>query len=254
MKKDIFVILLVSIIWFCKPIPYETVVYRKYVHNRTIDVVLSLKGGRSESDTTASFAPPNPPREPNKSTQGSSYEPRPRIPFGLGSGPGLGGGGSGGGSYIPQSSEWETDPEAWKKYQSDPNQAFDGSGLKNKEDDPDSCPILEKNKGGIDELPDSFRFIYNLETKTSKKALKKVWKNPQARKEILANLNKMNSGELLPRNEKDFKGFKTLKELKFTKTRMLIRPGENGAPDEIVAIFLRRDLDDMAKKLKNKFD
>ena len=64
----------------------------------------------------------------------------------------------------------------------------------------------------------------------------------------------MNSGELLPRNEKDFKGFKTLKELKFTKTRMLVRPGEKGAPDEIVAIFLRRDLDDMDKKLKNKFD
>ena len=31
MKKDIFVILLVSIIWVCKPIPYETVAYRKYV-------------------------------------------------------------------------------------------------------------------------------------------------------------------------------------------------------------------------------
>lgn len=74
MKKDIFVILLVSIIWVCKPIPYETVAYRKYVHNRTIDVVVSLKGGRSESDTTASFAPPNPPREPDKSTQGSSYD------------------------------------------------------------------------------------------------------------------------------------------------------------------------------------
>jgi len=64
----------------------------------------------------------------------------------------------------------------------------------------------------------------------------------------------MNSGELLPRNEKDFKGFKTLKELKFTKTRMLVRPGKNGKPDEIVAIFLRRDLDAMSKKLKNKFD
>jgi hypothetical protein len=64
----------------------------------------------------------------------------------------------------------------------------------------------------------------------------------------------MNSGELLPRNEKDFKGFKTLKELKFTRTRMLVRQGKNGKPDEIVAIFLRRDLDGMAKKLKNKYD
>ena len=35
---------------------------------------------------------------------------------------------------------------------------------------------------------------------------------------------------------------------------MLTRSGKNGKPDEIIAIFLRRDLDDVAKKLKNKFD
>ena len=35
---------------------------------------------------------------------------------------------------------------------------------------------------------------------------------------------------------------------------MLIRPGKNCKPDEIIAIFFRRDLDDVAKKLKNKFD
>lgn len=60
-----------------------------------------------------------------------------------------------------------------KKYQSNPNQAFDGSGLKNKEDDAEGCPILEQNKDGTDELLDNFRFIYNLETKTSEKGLEK---------------------------------------------------------------------------------
>ena len=35
---------------------------------------------------------------------------------------------------------------------------------------------------------------------------------------------------------------------------MLIRPGKNGKPDEIIAIVLRRDLKGVAKKLKNKFD
>ena len=35
---------------------------------------------------------------------------------------------------------------------------------------------------------------------------------------------------------------------------MLIRPGKNGKPDEIIAIFLRRDLDDVDKKLKYKFN
>ena len=57
MNKNIFGIILVSIIWVCKPIPYETVAYRKYIHNRTIDVVVPLRGGKSESDMTRSFAP-----------------------------------------------------------------------------------------------------------------------------------------------------------------------------------------------------
>lgn len=63
----------------------------------------------------------------------------------------------------------------------------------------------------------------------------------------------MNSGELLPRNEKDFKGLKSLKELKFKDTRMLVRPGEKGVPDEIIAIFMRSDMKTIEKGLKNKY-
>lgn len=32
----------------------------------------------------------------------------------------------------------------------------------------------------------------------------------------------MNNGNLLPRNQKNFKGFKTLKEIKLMDTRMLV--------------------------------
>ena len=35
---------------------------------------------------------------------------------------------------------------------------------------------------------------------------------------------------------------------------MLVRPGKKGEPDEIIAIFLRRDLNNVAKKLKNKYN
>lgn len=63
----------------------------------------------------------------------------------------------------------------------------------------------------------------------------------------------MDRGELLPRNEKNFKGFKELKEIKLTNTRMLVKPGQKGAPDEIVVICMRRDLDSLASKLKNKY-
>lgn len=117
----------------------------------------------------------------------------------------------------------------------------------------DQCPITEQNKAGIDELPDSSKFIYKLETKTARKALKDVWKNPEAKKEVLAGLDRMNKGELLPRNQKNFKGFKTLKEIKLTDTRMLVQPGQNGGPDQIVAIFMRRDLDNIASIFKYKY-
>jgi len=117
----------------------------------------------------------------------------------------------------------------------------------------DQCPIDEQNKAGIDELPNSSEFIYKLETKTARKALKTVWKNPEAKKEVLAGLDRMNKGELLPRNQKNFKGFKTLKEIKLTDTRMLVQPGQNGGPDQIVAIFMRRDLDNIVSIFKGKY-
>ena len=63
----------------------------------------------------------------------------------------------------------------------------------------------------------------------------------------------MNKGELLPRNKKTFKGFKTLKEIKFKTTRMLVQKGKNGRPDEIVAIFMRPELDNIAAKFKSKY-
>ena len=124
---------------------------------------------------------------------------------------------------------------------------------KKKKKSQDECSIDEQNKAGIDELPDSSDYIYNLETKTARKALKTVWKNTEAKKEVLAGLDRMNKGELLPRNQKNFKGFKTLKELKFTKTRMLVQPGINGSPDQIVAIFMRRDMDNIASNFKGKY-
>jgi len=60
----------------------------------------------------------------------------------------------------------------------------------------------------------------------------------------------MNKGELLPRNKKNFKG---LKELKFKDTRMIVRPGKNGALDEILAIFFRSDMKTIEKGLKNNY-
>ena len=110
-----------------------------------------------------------------------------------------------------------------------------------------------QDKAGFNELPDSPKYIFKLETKTAKTALKSIWNNAEARKEVLAALERMHNGELLPRNQKNFKGFKTLKEMKFSDTRMLVRPGKNGNPDEIIVIFMKRDLNRVKANLKSKY-
>ena len=50
-----------------------------------------------------------------------------------------------------------------------------------------------------------------------------------------------------------FKGMKGIKEVKLNDTRMLVRTGKNGKPDEILAIVMRRDLKDVSEKFKNEF-
>jgi hypothetical protein len=63
----------------------------------------------------------------------------------------------------------------------------------------------------------------------------------------------MDKGKLLSRDQKNFKGFNTLKEIKLKKTRMLLQSGQNGGPDQIVAIFMRTDLDEIASIFKGKY-
>jgi len=71
---------------------------------------------------------------------------------------------------------------------------------------------------------------------------------------LMNDIYRMNSGELLPRNEKNFKKFKTLKEIKLTNTRMLVRPGKDGAPDEILVIFMKKEIKNVENNLKKKYD
>lgn len=158
--------------------------------------------------------------------------------------------GAGGGGAHNELDDIRPIPDKQKLDQNNPEHP---SFYSKKKKSAEQCSIYEQNKGGIDELPDSSKFLYSLETKAAKQTLRKVWKNPEAKKEALAGLARMDRGELLPRNQKDFKGFKTIKEIKLSKTRMLVQPGKNGAPDTIVAIFMRRDIDDIVLSFKNKY-
>jgi hypothetical protein len=173
-------------------------------------------------------------------------------------GPGLNEGanpaGAGGGGGNPEFDDQDPVPKPQESQEPETSEYDPRSNYQKKKKKPqDQCSIDEQSKAGIDELPDSSEYIYNLETKTARKALKAVWKNPKAKKEVLAGLDKMNSGTLVPRNQKDFKGFKTLKEIKSTDTRMFVQPGKNGDPDQIVAIFMRRDLENITSIFKGKY-
>ena len=170
---------------------------------------------------------------------------------GLGAGANPGGAGGGGGNAKFDDDKRPTP----NKKQSQAAKAYDYNShyQPQKKLSEDQCPGDEQNKAGIDELPDSSEYRYNLETKTAKKALRNVWKNTQAKKEVLDGLDRINKGELLPRNQKNFKGFKTLNEIKLNDTRMLVQPRKNGDPDKIVAIFMRRDLDNIASIFKKKY-
>ena len=192
--------------------------------------------------------PSNFPTPPSRGRSSSPvYVPKYRIapnPVGAGNGNGNGNGAPEFDDPCPVSENQKSKVSGYD---------YPSNVQKKKKKSQDQCLIDEQNKAGIDELPDSSEFIYNLETKTARQAAKKVWKNPEARKEVLAGLDKIYNGELLPRHQKNFKGFKTLKELKFTKTRMLVEPGRNGGPDQIVAIFMRRDIDKIVSNFKNKY-
>jgi len=79
-------------------------------------------------------------------------------------------------------------------------------------------------------------FIQNL------KYLSKIL--PKTKKEVFAGLSKMNIGEFLLRNKKDFK------ELKFNYIWMIILPGKNGAFNEILTIVKRSRSNNLLKTLK----
>ena len=226
-------------------------------HSFEGQVILAKADGNPVTPPTnrgpSNFSTPPSGGRPNRPVYVPKYRTAPKVvDQGLGAGANPAGAGWGGGAA--EFDDQSPVPENQKSQESKVSDYdYSSNAPKKKKQSEDQCPIYEQNKAGIDELPDSSEFIYNLETKTAKKALKKVWKNPEAKKEVLAGLDRMNKGELLPRNQKNFKGFKTLKEIKLTDTRMLVQPGKNGGPDEIVAIFMRRDLDHIASIFKSKY-
>jgi hypothetical protein len=87
-----------------------------------------------------------------------------------------------------------------------------------------------------------------------KNKAKKVWNNPEAKREVLSMLEKFGNedGEI---EEKSLRDFRRLTELKKSGPgpRVFVYRGKN-APPTVIGFCMRRDLNDTVKKLSQKFN
>ena len=138
LRKNLIIVMLFSIIWVCKPIPYERLSYQSDVRHQlktTNKILQGFRHGGQESNSV-NFIPPQ-YREYQSDTssgQGQEFSTNPRLGLGAAgnSGSGLGaagnsGSGGGGGSFddnddnnVPPKSEWETNPSYWENYKYNP--------------------------------------------------------------------------------------------------------------------------------------
>jgi hypothetical protein len=230
-------------------------------------VIEQVRGGGREdsgSSTSSAYIPPGrtAPRQTNPGTQDKTiksspkeYEPKPGIRLSAGGNPGDSGSETSSweeNNLIPPEERWKDDPDYWADYKSN-REDF----KKKKKLEEEVCSISDplQNKAGIEELPDSSsgKYLYKIDTKAAREELDKVWKDPKAKKETLSKLEKIEKGELTSRNQKSLQGFKRLKEYKFNKIRIIVEPGQKGAPEQIVGIVKRSRLTDLMKTFKNKF-
>jgi hypothetical protein len=230
-------------------------------------VIEQVRGGGTEdsgSSTSSAYIPParTTPRQTNPRTQDKTiksspkeYEPKPGIRLSAGGNPGDSGSGPSSweeDNLIPPEERWKDDPDYWADYK------YNREDFKKKKKlEEEVCSISDplQNKAGIEELPDSSsgKYLYKIDTKAAREELDKVWKDPKAKKETLSKLEKIEKGELTSRNQKSLQGFKKLKEYKFNKIRIIVEPGQKGAPEQIVGIVKRSRLTDLMKTFKNKF-
>lgn len=165
MKKDVLrvsILGILTVIWICKPIPYETLSYHVYQREESVSKVLVVNQGGGRGADSNNFVPMNPVS--TGSSQGSgqgqgsgqSFNPNPRIPYSLGGEGGSSGGGNFDDNNVPPKSEWETDPNYWSNYQ------YKSEDWKKKKQEKfETCLVPEgiQDKAGIDELPDSSSFV-----------------------------------------------------------------------------------------------
>jgi|SRR5687768_10750221 len=113
-----------------------------------------------------------------------------------------------------------------------------------------------KSKANLKGLPDGKNFVYNMDQGNGlRKLAKKVWRNYEAKKEVLRMLSRFDD-ENANLQEKALQGFNDLSELKNSSSgvRIILYNGKNKSqPPEVIVICMRDDLEKAIKKLQTKY-
>lgn len=122
------------------------------------------------------------------------------------------------------------------------------------ETEKNTCSL--KSKAGLKGLPDGKNFVYDMDQgRGLKKLAKRVWKNSEAKKEVLRMLSRFDD-ENANIQEKAIQGFNDLTELKNSGSgvRIIIYNGKDKSePPAVIVICMRDDLEEALKKLETKY-
>jgi hypothetical protein len=231
-------------------------------------VIEQIRGGGtgdSGSSTSSAYVPPGrtTPRQTNPGTQDKTiksspkeYEPKPGIRLGAGGDPGDSGSGSGTSSWeednlIPPKEIWKDDPDYWADYKSN-REDF----KKKKKLEEETCSISDElqNKADIDDLPDSCngKYVFDISNKKAKQKVRKLWTDKNFKNTATNMLGSIDSGTRI--TQENLEGFNTLKRYKKGDVRIIVVRSKGNEPEKIIAIIPRKDLEDLLKVFKKKYD
>ena len=79
----IFILSLFTVIWICKPIPWETLAYRIHQREETVSKVLALGRAGGQGADSNNFVPMDPISRGSGQGSSQSFNPKPRLPYSL---------------------------------------------------------------------------------------------------------------------------------------------------------------------------
>ena len=103
-------------------------------------------------------------------------------------------------------------------------------------------------------MPDSYnrKYIFDISNKKAKQKVKKLWADKNFKDTAISMLGSIDSGARI--TQENLEGFNTLKRYKKGDVRIIAERSKGNEPEKIIAIIPRKDLEDLLKVFKKKYD